>query len=304
MAYKNKDGLIEYLTKQQYLHKGNAYLFHYTNLDAMVKILETKSLWATNCEYLNDMFDVKHIISIFNDMAKKPESFKVIIEELKMMTNDNIYAKFLKKTFIISFTEERDSVAMWKNYSRSGIIMVFNNSPSNKENKKETIKFFDKENKPKYLRAAKLLGKIIYDPELMSDYILNLIGKITKNIEEKRKTGQTNNSTANEINNITKLLQLCLLYKNKSYSFENEIRMAFTIIDDNDIGNIEKYRIKSNLLIPYLDISFEENGKLPLKGVIINPEQKDYMYTESIRRLLNSYNYDIPIIKSKNRIRY
>ena len=304
MVYKNIDILKEYLRKQQNLHKGNAYLFHYTNLDAMVKILETKSLWATNCEYLNDMFDVKHIISIFNAMAIKPESFKVIIEELKMITKDNTYKKFLKETFIISFTEERDSVAMWKNYSRSGIIMVFNSSPYNKENKKETIKIFDKENKQKYFRAAKLLDKIIYDPMLMSDYILYLIKKITKNIEEKRKTGQTNNSTANEIDNITKLLQLCLLYKNKSYSFENEIRMAFTIIDDNDIGNIEKYRIKNNLIIPYLDISFEENEKLPLKGVIFNPEQKDDMYEKSIRRLLDSYNYNIPIIKSNNKIRY
>jgi len=57
------------------------------------------------------------------------------------------------------------------------------------------------------------------------------------------------------------------------------------------------------VLISKIDVSFEENGKLPLKSVIYNPEQNDVMYEESIKRFLKSHDYDIPVIPSKSKIR-
>jgi len=93
------------------------------------------------------------------------------------------------------------------------------------------------------------------------------------------------------------------LIKDKTYSYENEIRIEFFVLDDNDAGDVENYRIKNNLIIPYLDVSFEENGKLPLKSVMYNHEQNDIMYEESIKRFLKSYGYDVPVIPSRSKIR-
>jgi len=105
-----------------------------------------------------------------------------------------------------------------------------------------------------------------------------------------------------ELRDFERLYNKLINTKENNFKYENEFRMAFTL-EDKDVGNIEIFRIKNNLVIPYIAVEFKYNGKIPIKSITINPEQKDCMYEESIKYLLRSYNYDIPINHSSSKLR-
>ena len=80
------------------------------------------------------------------------------------------------------------------------------------------------------------------------------------------------------------------------------MRISF-VLEENAVGNIENFRVRNNLIIPYIAVDFSKNNYLPLKSITINPENKDCMYEDSIKHLLKTYNYDIPIKLSKSKVR-
>jgi len=67
----NSDKFNEYVENLKRLNRENVPIYHYTSLEAMMRIVETKSIWATNCQYLNDIHETKYLINIYDDIAKK-----------------------------------------------------------------------------------------------------------------------------------------------------------------------------------------------------------------------------------------
>jgi hypothetical protein len=291
----------DYVEMQKRFSKENTSIYHYTNLESLTKIIETKSLWATNCQYLNDIFETKHIESIFRDIAKEFQGVELSITNFLIeLMNTKIHQEFIDKIYVISFTDENDSIAMWNNYGKNGVIIEFDSTAFYKNKIKRETNIIHKDIKS--IGLAKFIMDVIYDNIKIKDYFIMLIKNIAKKINYNSENIE--NIIKKDLDDFTYLFLLCILFKDKSYSYEKEIRMAFCLLDDKDVGKVEIYRIKNNLIIPYLDISFEENSKLPIKRIGINPEQKDIMYIKGIERLLMSYGYDdVEIYNSKNKTR-
>ena len=127
MKYFGLKNFEEYTNGHEEFLKENPSIYHYTTLEAMVEILETKSLWATNCQYLNDVFELKHMEKRMENYAKKQEGFKLIhADTLKKYFSEKIQKEKLDRIFITSFTKNKDSVAMWRNYGKTGDFPVPN----------------------------------------------------------------------------------------------------------------------------------------------------------------------------------
>jgi hypothetical protein len=287
----SSDKFNEYVENLKKLNQENVPIYHYTSLEAMMKIVETKSLWATNCQYLNDIHETRYIINKLEEIAKKLNEYEKIAVKMTINEfNSDTYKNILKDIYIISFSKEKDSVSMWGNYGKNGVIMEFYAPEFLRGGIENEIKTLYNGN-IKIIKIAKLFSYAIYDNNLIKDVVLF---DIIKNI---------NNVNEYDDNKAVELFLSLFLIKDKTYSYENEIRIVFSVLYDTDINDFEKYRLKNNLIIPYIDVSFEENGKLPLKSVMYNPEQNDVMYEESIKRFLKSHGYDIPVIPSKSKIR-
>jgi len=289
---------------QKDFNENNTPIYHYTSIESLINILETKSLWATNCQYLNDKHEAKHFSNILKselnyELTNKLKTFNPSLAELFLNIFDSkVYKEHIDRSYIISFTKNLDSLPMWKYYGKNGIIMEFDTSILNKIYLNKDFKFKDIiNNKPQKIRCANLFNDVIYDPSFIYFFFKDTINNIIKNINSKQ-------IRYNEvIDDFLLSFRLCFLYKDESYSFENEKRMVF-VLNDNDVRTFEKFRVKNNLVIPYIDVLFEENGKLPLKKIIINPEQKDEKYKDGIEKLLKSHKYnDVIIQESKSSIR-
>ena len=65
----NIDNFNDYhknLKQQEDIHQEPIY--HYTNLDALINIVKTRTLWATNCEYTNDLLEIQNLERLFNNL--------------------------------------------------------------------------------------------------------------------------------------------------------------------------------------------------------------------------------------------
>jgi hypothetical protein len=306
IEYQSTKYLEDYIKIQNDFYDNNTPIYHYTSLESLINILKTKSLWATNCQYLNDKHEAKYFSNILKSELKyeltKLKTFNSSLTDLILNIFDsNDYKNHIDKSYIISFTKSFDSLPMWKYYGKNGIIMEFETAILNKIYLNKNFSFKDKiNNKPQKICCANLFNDVIYDYSFILFFFKDTINNIIKKFDYVNSKQNRYNEV---IDDFLLSFRLCFLYKDESYSFENEKRMVF-VLNDNDVRKFEKFKVKNNLVIPYIDVLFEENGKLPLKKIIINPEQKDEMYKDGIEKLLKSHNYnDVIIEESKSSIR-
>jgi len=284
--------------KEKYGTMDSEKIYHYTNLDSLKNMLISNSLWATNCEYLNDLLELetfeKEIDQILNDCDKSIILYtKNILKEL---------SKLRKLTYTISFTGNNDSIAMWRNYGNNGIVLEFDVNAIINAAKENNIYIISRNNKNVRISTKNMYGYAIYDNSLITD-VLNFHFKIARSeYKEASNKKKEKVSFEHQFETTMAIYSMYLFKKDKNFEFEEEFRISITI-NEKDAGKIEKFRIKNNLIIPYIDVKFIKNGVLPIKSITINPGQKDPMYENGLRHLLQAYNYNIPVYHSKSKIR-
>jgi hypothetical protein len=274
-------------------------IYHYTNLESLKNILETKSLWATNCEYLNDLLELETFKKEFDQIFDSNDAS--IRKYVETIITDNL-VKLKKLTYIISFASDNDSIAMWRYYGKNGIVLEFDTSVMTNIAERNSIVIINKNSKNIKLSSSNIFGYAIYDNLVIKD-LFDFLFKTARNEYQAASNDKKENvSFENQYETTMALYRVYFFKKDTNFRFEKEFRMVFTV-NEEDVGKIEKFRIKNNMYIPYIDIKFEKNGYLPLKSITINPEQQDQMYEDGLKRLLLSYNYNIPIYHSKSKIR-
>ena len=103
-------------------------LYHYTSQDAFLKIMESKSLLASNILLLNDKSEIKHGIGVLekyieNQKITKKQKDKLIIQLYK---EQSIFNRFTIFTF--SLSEDGDRLSQWRGYTgnKPGYAIGFN----------------------------------------------------------------------------------------------------------------------------------------------------------------------------------
>lgn len=138
-------------------------LYHYTNLQGLLGILNGQSLWASHCEYLNDSNEYYQAINFAKSFSSKIfmeddylSAFGwVVRDKLENMQNDEIY--------VTSFSQQRDFLSQWRGYSSQGGSVCIG---------------FDKEMIHKLCNSKDyLLSKCIYSHEEQKNKILKLLGE-------------------------------------------------------------------------------------------------------------------------------
>jgi hypothetical protein len=96
-------------------------VYHYTTIDAMMKIVKDKTIWATSISYLNDTSERDHYLGLVRDRI--PE-----YRQTHPLDDPDIFDEFLRefdsgleyRPFVTSFSEEDDSLPQWRSYCPQG----------------------------------------------------------------------------------------------------------------------------------------------------------------------------------------
>jgi hypothetical protein len=265
-------------------------LYHYTNWDGLVGILQSKTLWATHCKFLNDYSEIvlfrnklislllPHVRELCEELIKQSPQFEQYINQIGGLDHvvqhetevfvDAQYGATGDEIYILSFCGQHKDpqinsngqLSQWRGYGTGGgFALVFN-----------TQKFeemLDIEVNA-YEYNTMHLGDLVYsnDENKLKDELsedLSIIASDVKKIinhaisKEREKTP--------DLKSYFSFVRCISRYKHYGFNEENEVRVVVlpTVIDkeylklasrDGAILKPEKERIfrnKNGQLVPY-----------------------------------------------------
>lgn len=273
-------------------------IYHYTSVEGLKGIIESKSIRFTHYKFLNDPKEMNYF--------KESNNFNSTSEML------NLYLSVFDP-FILSFSEDSDSYSLWSNYTNHyGLTIEFD---IEKLRKLIELNFISGKEK---LKLTTIEGRILYDEKqqkailheineknidifnsIVNDTLeenpeyqdLSLEEKVSKISTDSKFTKYLNkNYRFNHfINNCSYLFNQNILFKSNSFCIEKEYRFCINI-NNQLTTNYIKFRLRNNILIPYISVPLILNDKEinPIKSITLGPKNKSKLTKESIIYFLKS----------------
>lgn len=280
----------------KYVESDAKILYHYTSVDALLGGIIVKNkpepdkeicLWATNCRYMNDPEELNTGIQFANKILDSLFD-KSMQNDCKQKENEE---RLKDKTYITSFSSAVDCLPMWGMYGQNGHGLALGFDTSVLKMSLPLFKsVYTTEEKEKWLKEE--LSKLTYVPD-------NLWNQLE---------GENIFSTffENSLNMLSVYILLWTLSKNPAYAYEEEVRCMLIVnkeynhkTKDPSIEKKEiiKYRLKNNLIVPYVELYLPKSA---LKEIWIGPTNDMERATRSLRAYLDHMGFnDVEIKQSK-----
>lgn len=288
--------------------------YHYTSVLALQQILNKQTLYLTNSEFLNDREEILYGLELIDKISKEVSNIYLDTEELK-----KLIMKSLRNTFILSFSLNEDSLTLWGNYTNfEGYNIGFDFKKMFQCQKEGKVYFKgnvldEDENEIKYILQrhddiiininSKCIGEVVYNPLKQKEIIKELIsayneacackGKLSQDEQQLFKANQQ--EIKNEI--IMDLIHYINLFKHPGYQQEEEYRFVY-ILSELGYSNLVKFRNSRGLIIPYIEMGFNDdkisNEKgLPICSITIGPKSNMQLSIKGLERFLEFKGYNI-----------
>jgi len=113
-------------------------LYHYTDVEGAVAILDSGEMWATRTKHLNDATEIEHgrelAISVADELMLKGGERDPTLFIRERLADDGLTdwrtTEYLSASAVVSFTATRDDLLHWQSYGRqgSGVALSFDAS--------------------------------------------------------------------------------------------------------------------------------------------------------------------------------
>ncbi|MHB8335900.1 MAG: DUF2971 domain-containing protein [Ignavibacteriaceae bacterium] len=293
-------------------HDCDKVLYHYTSAQVIKSILENRSFWCTDVNFMNDTLEIKYgkkiIKERLNSYLKNENDFNVqlVLKSLVQFVDNNVY-----DTYIACFSEEDDILSQWNNYADSGkgynIGIQFNNNQNLITKVSHYLNRLDDDSITSTTSTV-VLRKVFYEIDEQLHIVNKFISDIVEGTKNTIMSGSNFPTTwgadvaANAFN---LLLEIIFSLKSPSFQEEKEWRLVY-MIQKKFKEEIRKFKVKDGIISPYLETYiFEDvNGVLefPLQSINPGPMLPKDIVNKSIEIFLknNSIYSNHPInVKSK-----
>ena len=292
-----RDFLDSWLPRHSY--EGDLVLHHYTDARGMIGIVQSKALWATEVDYLNDSKELEYGLSRvraeIDRLQDEYESVPLVRDNLldSLQTHLSNFHQGLYRIFVSCFCEEGDLLSQWRGYAGRGGGYALG------------IEFGDdtKIQSTGGHEYNPMLRKIIYNPEEQRQYIRDYLGKVCESISSEERAFQDDfqneaawSSLASWLTNI--LMDLAVSFKHPGFSEENEWRLIRFLRAWDEAPQSTDFREVDGLAVPYVPTQIwspdETNDSassaeiFPLRSVKYGPTLPDDRAELSIRSLLKT----------------
>jgi len=302
-------------------------LYHYTNWEGLLGILQTQTLWATHGRFLNDYSELvlirdKLIDSVVPIVEK---AYRVLIEQRKDVQGDidqaggldqvvrhdaavfvdGAYKATGEEIYIVSFCgEDKNSyvnsnglLSQWRGYGAGGgIALLFDTKKLEEIMRKET---------ERYSYNIAYITDVIYSDdeekfnmELSSSLtdITEFVAKMLCNIKlKKQKAPDATKALPSFIGCIGR-------YKHQGFKEENEVRIVCLPMIQNEENlrlakkegstlkpeKERKFRTKNMTLIPYIELFNSTDIVLPIERIIVGPHKEKEFRASALRVMLRN----------------
>lgn len=259
------------------------FLYHYTDINAMISILTNHDLWLTNCRYSNDEHEITHGYDITRS----------VIRERILSSDNQEYKEYCKQVdkalneppqgvYICCFCEINNLLSQWRSYGHNGSGVNIGFDP----NAFQWITWSDIP--PEEIGIIRIL-KVIYKNDEKRDII-------EKTLDLKFKMHNSDGLGISAQKASEAIHFFIPTFKDEDFAEENERRMIFTPSKDCKVNPL--YRHRDGMLVPYYSLQTllqeitNREEILPVKSVMIGPGIRKEINKESVEMLLPHYKYD------------
>jgi len=238
-------------------------LYHYTDLNSFMGIIEKKELWASNIMYSNDQAELQYPIRLLLNRLKQ-RSNEEKLNNIDLITLSTIIEiNQTPRICVFSLSTKKDNLSQWRGYSKSvpGICLGIDTSLFNMQ------KFYN-------LERAQLV-KCKYDDEEHINIIDNIINESISAIERDGRLG--NENIMYQI--YERLYSYCPTIKTDGFQDENEWRYIIEVKDIN--ASSYCFRQRNTTLLPYFILKIEDLKKV-IKEIIIGPNPKEKITEDAV----------------------
>ena len=268
-------------------------LYHYTDLNALIGIVQNKELWMSNLWFLNDKNEYCEGLEIIKLELKNRKEKHNIDKKVSIFLNtlDSAIELLQKQTvYILSLTTNNDTLSQWRGYGNNGINVEL-----------DLLSISDVQ-----------LFPCIYDIAQQNEYVSHIFDKSIELFSATKESGKFHkeewcNDREEEpywdaINTagsgfISMCTVACALIKNNGFKEETEWRMIKFSADKI------YFLSKGPFIRPYIKLKIEKIGKI-LKGIKIGQNPDVDLCKKSIEELLKSENINNSVQLSISAIPY
>jgi hypothetical protein len=278
--------------------KGDDIIWHYTNGDGFLGILQSSTLHATQVSCLNDTTETKYATDIYKkaiadlieerrDDAEAVSFLSQVLEFVKEEPDSPTHGT--SKFFVACFSADEDELTQWDRYSKpNGYAIGFRARGLWREPTSQVYRVvYDRE---KHLTAAKKIAAATLD-----FYREGLNGE---RIENREEWGKLFFSAWDEW-----VYKLAPLAKDNSWHSENEFRLVHEL-KGNEFHAV-RFSQGSKMLKRYLPLDtpawVKRRAKLlPIAKVLIGPGNRPAFTKISVQLVLEQMGYwDVPVEVTK-----
>jgi hypothetical protein len=229
------------------------FLYHYTNGDGLLGILQTSTLWATTIEYLNDSPEFRGASDMLKDRLKEEFYFNDTLADINTLSRRKQISLWLSQVLeqkhsgghhVICFCANGDILSQWRGYSDGsyGYSVGF---------RTETLTTFSK-------NAGFVLGKCIYQKDVQKAIIEELFNYCLA-------MSSSRDEILSEI--ASALIQCGAFFKDDSFAEENEWRLVSL---GRDIWTM-RFRRGKSMITPYIVLPIGAEANSSIDHVYIGP---------------------------------
>jgi hypothetical protein len=263
-------------------------IYHYTDSNALLGILEAQEFWMTDYSYLSDYREVAHGVSLAQTLLSEWETSDEdgFSEEMLAKVRQDLEDLRHTRVGICSFSEEPDSLPQWRAYG--GVAVGLEPGPAMLGYAPDSI-----------------LDRVIYDQYLQREALRHTIHEhvAAVAIDEESPVNLEPESAGQTL--AARLLQRIAFFKDPAYKEEREVRYCY--VEDRrakaalGVDLVRKrHRTIGDVIVPFVgsrDIIHDAGSspfsghRIPIIEVVIGPHPHSDLLAQGVRDALDSHGY-------------
>lgn len=267
-------------------------LYHYTNFDGLMGIVESRGVWAGHVRYLNDVEEIFHgrglarqVLAVYLRRSEY-RAFRPVLETvIEMLKGDD-----LPNDYVACFSQDGDNLNQWRGYCPNGGVSIeFDVSTSN----------------PFVAMPVMAMRKVTYGNISKCKVIIDIVKRFSS--EFFRDLDHYHGELPTDhLEDYTKYLRNNLEhsfvgFKHPAFESEREIRLIVSHADNDDDFDRKRFRSNGRFIVPFYAtnelVTFDKDRNriqpdpLPIRRVIVGPSQFHQAAARSVRDFMRYQGY-------------
>jgi Protein of unknown function (DUF2971) len=267
-------------------------VWHYTNGDGLIGIIESGSIYATQIACLNDNTEMRYSSSLLRQQLL--EARKTIVGDDRLASFISRFINFLDDDdknpnsatlpfYVCSFSRKGDDLAQWRAYGGGENGYAIGLHTRNVSRIPDTISVQVNYNNQTHLEVAKEVAQATID------FYQEGIHAGIENWDDKFLWTWD-----------VQLSKIGALVKDPGFEQEEEVRIIH-LRSEKDVP-FEVIRQRRSLMSRHIPLNFSGlEGKLPLEYVMVGPARHRAISAESVKALLQKKGYPTGLVRVSSR---